>query len=167
LEETEGVAIAEVGGVPAPAREDTSIDLAARWSVARPPKPIPTYYFLFSYFPLLYKIRNNPITSSFSGVAFLSFRLRALPLMASGDDLSPLEQRNGISGNVRGTPQRPPRFGKTDMSESCGQGVHTVSRYDSGGVLSADDDQNISSLLSGSAWNGTAITYSFPTSSPA
>jgi len=51
------------------------------------------------------------------------------------------------------------------MSGSSGQGTHNVPRYQSNGVLSADDDQNISSVLAGTAWNGTTVTYSFPTSS--
>jgi hypothetical protein len=51
------------------------------------------------------------------------------------------------------------------MSGSSGQGVHSVARYDSGGNLSAADDQNISSLLAASAWNGPNISFSFPTSS--
>jgi serralysin len=50
------------------------------------------------------------------------------------------------------------------MSGSSGQGVRSVARYTSS-TLSAKDNQNISSILSGFAWNGTTITYSFPTSS--
>src|SRR5262249_40330917 len=50
------------------------------------------------------------------------------------------------------------------MSGSSGQGEHSVAR-DSSGFLSAADDQNISSLLSSSAWTGSNITFSFPTSS--
>jgi DNA/RNA endonuclease YhcR with UshA esterase domain len=50
------------------------------------------------------------------------------------------------------------------MSGSSGQGVHTVAR-DNSSYLSATDDQNISSLLSSSVWNGTNITFSFPNSS--
>ena len=45
------------------------------------------------------------------------------------------------------------------MSGNSGQGVHSVGR-DNTTLLSAADDQNISSLLSASAWN-----VSFPTSS--
>jgi serralysin len=50
------------------------------------------------------------------------------------------------------------------MSGSGGIGVTSVARYDSPS-LSAADNQNISSLLWGSAWNASNITYSFPTSS--
>ena len=50
------------------------------------------------------------------------------------------------------------------MSESSGQGVHRVAR-DNSRSLSATDDQNVSSLLSSSAWKGTNITFSFPNSS--
>src|SRR4051794_34637034 len=50
------------------------------------------------------------------------------------------------------------------MSGSSGQGTHSVAR-DNSSFLSAADDQNISSLLAGTAWNGTNITYSFTTSS--
>jgi serralysin len=50
------------------------------------------------------------------------------------------------------------------MSGSSGIGIHTVGRYTSS-LLSAADAQNISALLGGTAWNGTTITYSFPTSS--
>jgi serralysin len=46
---------------------------------------------------------------------------------------------------------------------SSGIGIRPVAR-DTSPFLSAADDQNISSLLAGTAWNGTAITYSFPTS---
>ncbi len=50
------------------------------------------------------------------------------------------------------------------MSGSGGIGVTSVARYDSPS-LSAADNQNISSVLVGSAWNATEITFSFPTSS--
>src|SRR5947209_1144844 len=50
------------------------------------------------------------------------------------------------------------------MSGSSGQGVVSVPR-DNSSSLSAADDQNISSLLSGSAWAGTNITFSFPDAS--
>ena len=50
------------------------------------------------------------------------------------------------------------------MSGSSGIGTHSVAR-DTSASLSAADDQNISSLLGGTAWNGTNITYSFPTAS--
>ncbi len=50
------------------------------------------------------------------------------------------------------------------MSGSGGIGVTSVARYNSPS-LSAADNQNISSILSGSAWNAHNITYSFPTSS--
>jgi serralysin len=50
------------------------------------------------------------------------------------------------------------------MSGSSGIGTHSVAR-DTSASLSAADDQNISSLLGATAWNGTNITYSFPTSS--
>ena len=50
------------------------------------------------------------------------------------------------------------------MSGSSGITVRSVAR-DTSASLSAADDQNISSLLIGSAWNSTTITYSFPTSS--
>lgn len=49
------------------------------------------------------------------------------------------------------------------MSGSSGIGSYAVAR-DTSSFLSAADDQNISSLLAGTAWNGTSITYSFPTS---
>src|SRR3954470_515354 len=49
------------------------------------------------------------------------------------------------------------------MSGSSGIGTHAVAR-DSSPFLSVADDQNISSLLAGTAWNGISITYSFPTS---
>src|ERR1043166_1187409 len=48
------------------------------------------------------------------------------------------------------------------MSGSSGQGVHSVAR-DNSPFLSAADDQNISSLLSASAWNGVSVSFSFPT----
>jgi serralysin len=50
------------------------------------------------------------------------------------------------------------------MSGSSGLGVRSVARINDGS-LSAADNQNIASLLTGSAWNSTTITYSFPTSS--
>src|ERR1700752_1864649 len=50
------------------------------------------------------------------------------------------------------------------MSGSSGIGIHGVIRFTSP-FLSAADAQNISALLGGTAWNGTTITYSFPTSS--
>jgi len=50
------------------------------------------------------------------------------------------------------------------MSGSSGIGTHSVTRFTSP-FLSAADAQNISGLLGGTAWNGTTITYSFPTSS--
>jgi serralysin len=50
------------------------------------------------------------------------------------------------------------------MSGSSGIGTHSVAR-DTSASVSAADDQDISSLLGGSAWNGTTITYSFPTAS--
>jgi hypothetical protein len=50
------------------------------------------------------------------------------------------------------------------MSGSSGIGTHSVAR-DLSASLGAADDQNISSLLGGTAWNGTTITYSFPTAS--
>jgi serralysin len=50
------------------------------------------------------------------------------------------------------------------MSGSSGISVTSVAHYDSPS-LSAADNQNISSVLSGSAWNASGITYSFPTSS--
>jgi serralysin len=49
------------------------------------------------------------------------------------------------------------------MSGSSGIGTRSVER-DISPFLSAADDQNISSLLAGIAWNSTSITYSFPTS---
>jgi Ca2+-binding RTX toxin-like protein len=52
------------------------------------------------------------------------------------------------------------------MTGTSGQGTHSVAR-DSSAFNSAADDQNISSLLTGTAWNGSTITYSFPTSSDA
>ena len=50
------------------------------------------------------------------------------------------------------------------MSGSSGIGIHQVTRFTSP-FLSAADAQNISALLGGTAWNGSTITYSFPTSS--
>ncbi len=50
------------------------------------------------------------------------------------------------------------------MSGSSGIGVRSVARNTSAS-LSAADQQNLSSILSGAAWNSTTITYSFPTSS--
>jgi RTX calcium-binding nonapeptide repeat (4 copies) len=50
------------------------------------------------------------------------------------------------------------------MSGSSGIGTHSVAR-DTSTFLSAADDQDISGLLVGIAWNGTTITYSFPTAS--
>jgi hypothetical protein len=50
------------------------------------------------------------------------------------------------------------------MSGSSGIGIRSVGRYTSP-FVSAADAQNISGLLGGTAWNGTTITYSFPTSS--
>src|SRR5258707_607412 len=50
------------------------------------------------------------------------------------------------------------------MSGSSGLGTRSIAR-DTSASLSAADAQNTSSLLSGVAWNSTAITYSFPTSS--
>src|SRR6266851_7185330 len=50
------------------------------------------------------------------------------------------------------------------MSGSSGQGVHSVARDDSI-FLSTADNQNISSLLAGTAWDGATITYSFPSAS--
>ena len=47
---------------------------------------------------------------------------------------------------------------------SGGQGTHTVAQ-DTSGFLSAADQQNISSILAALGWNGTDITYSFPTAS--
>src|SRR5882672_4626864 len=49
------------------------------------------------------------------------------------------------------------------MSGSSGIGTRFVAR-DTSPFLSAADDQDISSLLRGVAWNGSSITYSFPTS---
>ena len=49
------------------------------------------------------------------------------------------------------------------MSGSSGIDTRAVAR-DTSPFLSAADDQNISSLLAGVAWNGTSITYSFPSS---
>jgi serralysin len=49
------------------------------------------------------------------------------------------------------------------MSGSSGIGTYSVLR-DTSPFLTAADQQNVSSLLQGIAWNGTAITYSFPTS---
>src|SRR4051812_50049266 len=46
------------------------------------------------------------------------------------------------------------------MSGSSGIGTHAVAR-DSTPFLTVADDQNVSSLLAGTAWNGTSITYSF------
>src|SRR5260370_387626 len=45
---------------------------------------------------------------------------------------------------------------------SSGLGTRPVAR-DTSPFLTAADDQNISGLLVGTAWNGTSITYSFPT----
>ncbi|MGB9364950.1 MAG: CARDB domain-containing protein [Xanthobacteraceae bacterium] len=50
------------------------------------------------------------------------------------------------------------------MSGLSGQGVHSVGP-DTNLALSAADAKNISSLLTGIAWNGFNITYSFPTAS--
>jgi len=50
------------------------------------------------------------------------------------------------------------------MSGSSGIGSHSVGRFTSPFVSTADA-QNVSGLLGGTAWNGTTITYSFPTSS--
>src|SRR5262249_45536894 len=50
------------------------------------------------------------------------------------------------------------------MSDASGVGTTAVAR-DTDPTLSAADQQNISSLLEGSRWNGLALTYSFPTSS--
>jgi hypothetical protein len=49
------------------------------------------------------------------------------------------------------------------MSGSSGIGTHPVGR-DTSPFLTAADQQNVSSLLSGIAWNGSTISYSFPTS---
>src|ERR1041384_4781654 len=50
------------------------------------------------------------------------------------------------------------------MSGSSGIGSHSVGRFTSPFVSTADA-QNVSALLGGTAWNGTTISYSFPTSS--
>jgi serralysin len=50
------------------------------------------------------------------------------------------------------------------MSGLSGVGVSIVTRFDDPSLSSADN-QNVSSLLSGSAWNASSITFSFPTSS--
>jgi len=50
------------------------------------------------------------------------------------------------------------------MSGFSGIGTHSVPK-DTSPSLSAADNQNISGLLGGTAWNGTTITYSFPTAS--
>ena len=50
------------------------------------------------------------------------------------------------------------------MSGSSGQGGYSVARLNSP-FLSARDNQNISSNLSSYGWNGSNITYSFPTAS--
>lgn len=50
------------------------------------------------------------------------------------------------------------------MSGLSGTGVTAVGRHDDP-TLSEADNQNISSLLSGIAWNADTITFSFPTSS--
>jgi serralysin len=50
------------------------------------------------------------------------------------------------------------------MSGSSGLGIRSIAR-DTSASQGAADNQNISSILSGSAWNSTTITYSFPTSS--
>src|SRR5215210_7582851 len=50
------------------------------------------------------------------------------------------------------------------MSGLGGVGVSIVTRFDDPSLSSADN-QNVSSLLSGSAWNASSITFSFPTSS--
>ncbi|MGB9366958.1 MAG: FG-GAP-like repeat-containing protein [Xanthobacteraceae bacterium] len=50
------------------------------------------------------------------------------------------------------------------MSGSSGIGIHSVGRFTSP-FVSAADAQNVSALLGGTAWNGSTITYSFPTSS--
>ena len=49
------------------------------------------------------------------------------------------------------------------MSGSSGIGVLSIARSDDP-ALSTADNQNVSSVLSGSAWNARNITYSFPTS---
>ena len=49
------------------------------------------------------------------------------------------------------------------MSGASGIPVKSIARLDSP-WLSAADNQNVSSLLVGSAWNAGTITYSFPTS---
>ena len=49
------------------------------------------------------------------------------------------------------------------MSGSSGIGILSIARSDDP-ALSATDNQNISSVLSGAAWNAREITYSFPTS---
>ena len=50
------------------------------------------------------------------------------------------------------------------MSGSSGTKVLSIARSDDP-ALSAADDQNVSSVLSGAAWDARTITYSFPTSS--
>ena len=50
------------------------------------------------------------------------------------------------------------------MSTLSGISSRPVAR-DSSTSLSAADDQDISGLLQGSAWNATSLTFSFPTSS--
>ncbi len=50
------------------------------------------------------------------------------------------------------------------MSGSSGTKVLSIARSDDPS-LSAADDQNVSSVLSGAAWDARQITYSFPTSS--
>ena len=50
------------------------------------------------------------------------------------------------------------------MSGFSGIGTHSVPK-DTSPFLSAADDQNVSGLLGGTAWNGSTITYSFPTAS--
>src|SRR5690348_7175959 len=50
------------------------------------------------------------------------------------------------------------------MSGLAGIGVSIVGRDDSPS-LSDTDNQNVSALLSGSAWNASSITFSVPTSS--
>ena len=49
------------------------------------------------------------------------------------------------------------------MSGSSGIGTRPVER-DTSPFLTAADQQNVSGLLRGIAWNGTTISYSFPTS---
>src|SRR6185369_15165548 len=50
------------------------------------------------------------------------------------------------------------------MSGFSGIGTHSVPK-DTSPFLSAADDQNVSGLLGGTAWNGTTISYSFATAS--